>query len=40
LPDIINRIQGIVNGSNIPQVSPLQNAAQNGTNIFNAAGFF
>lgn len=40
LPDIINRVQGIVNGSNIPQVSPLQNAAQNGTNIFNAAGFF
>jgi len=40
LPDIINRVQGIVNGSNIPQISPLQNAGQNGTNIFNAAGFF
>lgn len=40
LPDIINRVSGIVNGSNIPQVSPLQNASTNGTNIFNPAGFF
>lgn len=40
LADIINNVSSIFNGNYTPTVSPLQNAAVNGTNIFNPASFF
>jgi len=40
LADIINNVSSVFNGNYTPTVSPLQDAATNGTNIFNPAGFF